>query len=230
MRLLRRLELLAEVKALKTSLHLHRVSPHARYFPSIRVIAARESVKGEKVGELKSGEKVRSVSEIVDLSRLDGTQSLHIYFRRLWPKSPYREFRYVFPETEWLGTKPGFSIKSVYAFVIESEKVLKPLEEFSEKLVERWFSMIQQLEVFFEAASNFGQFQWQSLPNVQLEIRTITATYMIYDHFFHLLNCIIPKSTKKSFFLYGNNVTIAPRGLFWSCGMTESGKNLRQSA
>lgn len=54
-----------------------------------------------------------------------------------------------------------------------------------------------------------------------VEIRTITATYMIYDHFYvFLLKLHNSKKndTKKIFFLYGNNVTIAARSLFGHVG------------
>lgn len=47
----------------------------------------------------------------------------HFYFRRLWPKSAYREFRYLFHEAEWWGTKVIFSWKHLFWLLLwlESE-------------------------------------------------------------------------------------------------------------
>lgn len=76
----------------------------------------------------------------------------------------------------------------------------------------------------------FGRPQWQSQQAAR-EIRTITAERVwsainFFIHFF--LIKLHNAEIEKRFFLvvYGNNVTIAPRICIWSCGMTESGKNL----
>jgi hypothetical protein len=84
------------------------------------------------------------------------------------------------------------------------------------------YFMIQQLEVFFETFSMHWTISMTIVyPIKAVEIRTITATYMIYDQFYVFLLKLHnseKRYEKDFFFFYGNNVTIAARSLFGHVG------------